>query len=89
MDVHTDVHANVHSPGQSRDRRVSVASVWRWSWTPRWAVDVHKNVHRNVHRLEFLTFLVACYLTARAVKGGEAEAPDVSAPALEGPGHHS
>jgi hypothetical protein len=35
------------------DRQVSVASVWRWSWTPRWAVDVHKNVHRNVHSWNF------------------------------------
>ena len=26
-------------------------------------------------------------VTARAVKGGEAEAPDVSAPSLEGPEH--
>ena len=28
---------------------------------------------------------MACAAMARAVKGGEAEAPDVSAPSLEGP----
>lgn len=32
---------------------------------------------------------MACSLTTRAVKGGEAEAPDVSAPSLEGPGPHA
>jgi hypothetical protein len=39
-------------------------------------------------QLEILEF-VACSLTTRAVKGGEAEAPDVSAPSLEGPGPHA
>ena len=28
-----------------------------WSWTPRWAVDVHTNVHRNVHSWNFLKSL--------------------------------
>ena len=31
---------------------------------------------------------VACAAMARAVKGGEAEAPDVSAPSLESLEHH-
>ena len=39
-------------------------------------------------QLEFLRIFVASAVTARAVKGGEAEAPDVSAPSLEGPGTH-
>ncbi len=59
-----------------------------WSWTPHWAVDVHKNVHKKRPQLEFLEISVACPAMARAVKGGEAEAPDVSAPSLEGPERH-
>jgi hypothetical protein len=39
-------------------------------------------------QLEFLEILVACPVTTRAVKGGEAEEPDVSAPSLEGPENH-
>ena len=39
-------------------------------------------------QLEFLEIFVACPPVARAVKGGEAEAPDVSAPTLEGPESH-
>jgi hypothetical protein len=50
-------------------------------------VDVHKTVHKNVHSWKFLN-LSRPSATARAVKGGEAEAPDASAPSLEGPGSH-
>ena len=41
--------------------------------------------HEKRPQLEFLEILLP-HRTARAVKGGEAEAPDVSAPSLEGPG---
>jgi hypothetical protein len=46
-------------------------------------VDVHANVHADVHTWDFLK--ISFPVAARAVKGGEAEAPDVSAPSLEGP----
>jgi hypothetical protein len=39
-------------------------------------------------QLEFLENFVASSEMARAVKGGEAEASDVSAPSLEGPGSY-
>ena len=69
------------------DRQVSVGCGWMWSWTPHCAVDVHKNVHKNVHSWNFFKSLCLPPM-ARAVKGGEAEAPDVSAPSLEGPESH-
>jgi hypothetical protein len=39
-------------------------------------------------QLEFLQIFLSRAATTRAVKGGEAEAPDVSALSLEGPGSH-
>lgn len=46
-------------------------------------MDVHANVHTSVHSWEFLE--ISWSVTTRAVKGGAAEASDVSAPSLEGP----
>jgi hypothetical protein len=65
-------------------RQASVECGWMCSWTPRWAVDVHKNVRTNVHSLLF--DFVVCVAQTRAVKGGAAEASDMSAPSLDGPG---